>query len=217
MKKVLVLVEGQTEERFVKDVFYPHLHQSGIYLIPKIATTKRVKSGPDFKGGIISYERVRNDIIRLLRDTNAACVTTMFDLYGLPSEFPGKSTASGDPYAKVRTVEQAFEQDINHPRFLGNLILHEFEGLLFIEPSQIARTLNQPPKEQTLQEIRNAFHTPEEINDSRLTSPSKRIINIFPQYQKVVHGNIISRRIGMNAIRENCPHFDEWVTRLEEL
>jgi hypothetical protein len=43
--KVLILVEGQTEETFVREILAPHLSSSGIYPIAKLATTKRVKKG----------------------------------------------------------------------------------------------------------------------------------------------------------------------------
>ena len=101
MRKVLVLVEGQTEEKFVKEVLNPHLNNYGKYLIPTLVNTKIVKSGPNFKGGIISYTQVRRDLMRLLGDTSALRVTTMFDLYGLPGEFPGRQDAPAAPYDKV--------------------------------------------------------------------------------------------------------------------
>lgn len=49
--RVLVLVEVQTEERFVNDVLTPHFETKQVFLSPKILTTKVVKSGRDFKGG----------------------------------------------------------------------------------------------------------------------------------------------------------------------
>ena len=90
MDRVLILVEGQTEERFIKSILQPHLSAFGVHVEPKIVTTKRVKSGPDFKGGITNFGKVENDIRLLLGDTNAALITTMLDYYGLPSDFPGQ-------------------------------------------------------------------------------------------------------------------------------
>lgn len=68
MKKILILAEGQTEETFVKNILAPHLWSKEIFCIPKLATTKRVKSGADFKGGIVSYEKLKRDIRHLLQD-----------------------------------------------------------------------------------------------------------------------------------------------------
>lgn len=108
MKRVLVLVEGQTEEHFVKDILCHHLWPLGIDMIPKVATTKRVKKGPDFKGGITDYQKVANDLRRLLHDTGVVSVTTFIDYYGLPSDFPGvDSRPSGSAYDRARYVETA--------------------------------------------------------------------------------------------------------------
>lgn len=166
MKKALVLVEGQTEEAFVKRVLQEHLLKYNVSLIPTIVSTKRVKSGPDFKGGIVAYKRVRGDILRLLKDSSAELVTTMFDLYGLPNDFPGRSEARGTPQEKVRFIEDAFKKDIDNRRFLGYLSLHEFEGLLFSSPSIIAKTLNFQNRENEIKRIRDSFSSPEEINDN---------------------------------------------------
>lgn len=217
MEKVLILVEGQTEEKFVKEVLNPHLNNYGKYLIPTLLRTKIVKSGPNFKGGIISYIQVRRDLMRLLGDTSALRVTTMFDLYGLPGEFPGRQDAPAAPYDKVQHLENAFRQDINHPKFLVNLTLHEFEGLLFTKPAEIARALNDPDKEPELTKIKDFFKTPEEINDNPKTAPSKRLEGIFPMYNKPFYGMVISKRIGLQAICAECPHFHQWVSRLENL
>ena len=89
MKHVLILVEGETEEAVVNVVLQPHLMASGIWPTAKILTTKRTRSGSDFKGGVSSYGQVRNEVARLLKDASAALVTTMIDFYGFPSDFPG--------------------------------------------------------------------------------------------------------------------------------
>jgi len=217
MRTILVLVEGQTEEKFVKEVLTPHFHNYNKHLIPTIVNTKIVKSGRNFKGGIVSYGQVRRDLMRLLGDTSALCVTTMFDLYGLPDEFPGRNDAPSLPYDKVQHIENAFRKDIAHPRFLGNLTLHEFEGLLFTKPAEIARALYDPDKELELTKIRASFKTPEEINDNPKTAPSKRLEGIFPIYNKPFYGMVISKRIGLNAICAECPHFHQWVSCLENL
>ncbi len=57
MKKVLILVEGQTEETFVKQVLSPYLNRFDIFIIPTIIVTKRVKIGADFKGGVPEYPK----------------------------------------------------------------------------------------------------------------------------------------------------------------
>lgn len=218
MKKVLVYVEGQTEETFVRDVLGPHLNGRGVFPIPVLARTKRTRSGNVFKGGVLSYAQVRRDILRLLKDTSAALVTTMIDYYALPDDFPGKANIpSGTPYQRVAFLEEAFWRDIDHPLFYPFLTLHEFEALLFAQPNQIVQIFPNPPRDafRLLQEISGI--PPEEVNEGKDTHPSARIRRYFPEYRKPLHGPLIAGRIGLEAIRKACPHFDGWIGRLERL
>lgn len=218
MSKVLILVEGQAEETFVRDVLAPHLAGRGVYPIAKLATTKRVKSGPDFKGGIVSYGKFKNDVLRLLGDTSAALVTTMVDFYGLPTDFPGRrSMPASSCYDQVAYLEQEICKDIGHPRFLPYLALHEFESMLFVEPAKIDGAFPETNKGGELAAIKEQFGSPEEIDDNPRTAPSKRIEAIFPGYQKPLYGPLIILEIGIEQIRKECPHFNNWLVELEKL
>lgn len=218
MKRVLILVEGQTEERFVKDVLAPHLWARGKDPVPKVATTKRVKIGPDFKGGITDYQKVENDLRRLLGDTGVAAVTTFIDYYALPTDFPGMATRpNSTSQDRARHVEKEWEQLIEHSRFRSFLMIHEFEALLFSKPDELSKALYQTESLQELTAIRTSFSTPEDINDNPLTAPSKRIIRILPGYQKTLHGPLVTKRIGLEKLCEECPHFSEWIEWLESL
>ncbi len=218
MAKVLVHVEGQTEERFVKDLLQPHLEPFGVSIIPKIATTKVVYSGPNFKGGLNSYETVKKELLRLLGDTSAKVVTTMYDYYGLPRDFPGRNNPRGaDCYEKASHIEKELYDDINHPKLLPYLQIHEFENLLFSSPSDIAKGFPNSRAEDHLLAIRRAYSKAEEINDGEATHPSKRLTDLFPEYQKPLHGSLITNRIGLPRIRNDCPHFDKWLRNLEGL
>jgi hypothetical protein len=219
MRKVFVYVEGQTEETFIRDVLAPHLSPRGLILHPVLAKTKRTLSGAAFKGGITSYAPVRRDIMGLLRDSSAIQVTTMIDYYGLPDDFPGKNRLSGGtPAQQVALLEDAFRRDIDHPRFLPFLVLHEFEALLFTDPMRIIEVFHHVKEKgasQLAQEVQGL--QPEEINDGPQTHPSARILRHIPGYRKPLHGPMIARQIGLAAIRERCPHFDGWVRQLENL
>jgi hypothetical protein len=216
MKKVLILVEGQSEETFVKRVLSPHLLTREVLGVPIIISTKRVKSGPSFKGGIPSYAKVRKEIKRLLGDSSAALVTTMVDFYGLPGSFPGRGAVQGTtPLERVTFVESAIDLDINDERFLAYCSLHEFEALLFAAPAKIADAFGSP--ELRLFAIRYAFPSPEDIDDSPSTSPSARLQSLYPQYSKPFFGTLIASRIGLDVMRAECRHFNEWLTRLEKL
>lgn len=219
MRKVLILVEGQTEERFVKDVLQPHLWSAGVHLEPKLATTKRVKRGLDFKGGITDFTKVENDLRRLLGDTNAVLITTMIDYYGLPDDFPGKLTLQGrNSWERARELEAALEGHFNAgTRFLAYFMIHEFEALLFSDPGVLAEVMNLSATRTHLEGIRNGFPTPEDINDDPLTTPSARVLNLFPGYRKRLHGPLTTGRIGLDTMRRECAHFNQWVSRLESL
>ena len=53
MTRLLMLVEGQSEEIFVKHTLAPHLAQHGVYVQPPIVLwTKRLPSGGGFRGGV---------------------------------------------------------------------------------------------------------------------------------------------------------------------
>ncbi len=215
LSRILVLAEGQTEETFVRDVLGPYFALKGIFLIAKLATTKRVKKGPDFKGGIVSYGKVRYDLMNLLKDTDVVCVTTMIDYYGLPSDFPGYHSTSKRGIERVKFLEQKFKEDIGDGRFIPNFEVHEFEAMLFVDPGETAGALLDTGKEKKLAEIKGKFETPEDINDNPQTAPSKRLSDIFPGYQKKIYGPLVTQRIGLARIRGECLHFNEWLTKLE--
>lgn len=219
MSRVHVLVEGQTEEVFMRDVVAPHLLGYDIYLHYTILKTKRIANAPDHAGGVTGYQRFKNDVTRLLNDSNVAAVTTFLDFYGLPTGFPGRgSLPSGDCFTRVAYVEEQIRNDINHNRFIPYLALHEFEALLFVDPEMIESAIPQATAFSKLTAIKDAFNSPEEINDSPQTAPSKRLLDIFGgSYQKTLHGPLIAHDIGLERIREECAHFNEWLTKLESL
>lgn len=216
-KRALILVEGQTEERFVKDVLAPHFLARQSYLSPTILVTKRVKDGPNFKGGVISFAKFENDARRLLGGAGGALVTTMLDYYRLPPDFPGMASRTpGTPLQRVAHVESALARHFGSPQnFLPFLALHEFEAWLFSSPDELPRALTEPNKQPEFAGIRASVATPEHINERPEHSPSKRIARLFPAYKKTLHGPTVASRIGLDQIRGQCPHFDDWLRQLE--
>ena len=183
-----------------------------------LAKTKRTKSGKTFKGGIVSYRKVRRDILRLLGDTSAVLVTTMMDYYGLPDDFPGKKRVQpGTPQQRVNYLEEAFAADIGNRRFLPFLVLHEFEALILTQPQEIGKVLPQYQKRipNLIRDIQG--QAPEEIDEGPDTHPAARILRYFPKYSKALDGPKIAKYIGLGIMRSKCPHFDGWLLRLEEL
>jgi hypothetical protein len=218
-KRVLILVEGQTEERFTKDVLGPAFWEKQFFFQPTILVTKKVKNGPNFKGGVTNFAKFENDVRRLLNSAGGALVTTMLDYYGLPPDFPGMKTRppSGTPLQRVLHVEAAIAQHLGGlPNFLPFLALHEFEAWLFSSPIELPRIMNEPQKQVLIETVRGAVNTPEEINERPQFAPSKQIESMFPAYKKTLHGPTVAARIGLERIRLECPHFDEWLSKLEK-
>jgi hypothetical protein len=216
MKRCLILVEGPTEEGFVKDLLVPMFAPLDFHLTPIVLTTKKIKSGGKFKGGVTSYAKMRADLARLLPDTGAL-VTTMIDYYGLPTDTPGMvSRPVSSPAHRVRHVEEAIHKDLASPRnLIPFLALHEFEALLFTDPAITAAVIPAPEKASELAAIAGGL-APEDINEHVDTAPSKRLLRVFPTFKKTLHGPIAAERIGLAAIRARCPHFNGWLSRLEE-
>jgi hypothetical protein len=189
-----------------------------VHLDPTILITKQIKRGGHFRGGISSFGQVQRDVPKLIGDASAAIITTMFDLYKLPNDFPGMNDAGGRKgRARAEHLEAALNNHFAHPRFVAFLMVHEFEGMAFADPAVTARILQSPHEAAALQEERNAFVTAEDVNDGEQTHPSKRIMARFPYYKKPLFGPAIVQAIGLTRIREECPHFAAWLSLLESL
>jgi hypothetical protein len=213
---VLVLVEGQTEERFVKDVLDPYFSPLGVYLRPTILVTKIVKHGRNFKGGITNFAKFENDVNRLLAPGHGV-VTTLIDYYALPPDFPGMANRPNAPgRARVEVVERSLNEYFGSPRFRAFLALHEFEALLFSSPDEVPRAIPEGPPQShdSFREVCNQ-NPPEDINERPERAPSKRLMTLYPSYRKTLHGPLVAERIGLPAMRVRCPHFENWMTFLE--
>ena len=213
MRRVNIICEGQTEEKFINEAFAP-------YFDPQIVTIKPLLV--DKKGGALSYDRVKIFILKLVKNDTSAYITTMFDYYALDTNFPGYNHLNAIPniYKKVKHLEEKFRDDINsnfpNNRFFPYIQPHEFESLLFSDINEIVKA--DPGWNQratlisSLSAIVNQCPNPEEINNSYNTSPSHRLGQILnlPKYRKVLHGATIAKNIGIDNIRQKCKHFDEW-------
>lgn len=219
--RVNIVAEGQAEQAFVRELLTEPLSSLGVYPVARCVFTGR-KHGQVYRGGMTTYARAKGDIERWLKDDPSGYVTTMFDLYGLPHDFPAPSqaTSTHDPYHKARVLEASLAADIQNHHFIPYIQLHEFEGLLFSDVSAIeavVRTYNPYSRLAELQQIRAQFTTPEEIDDGEQTAPSKRLKSLYPAYEKVLFGSRIAQGIGLDTLRRECPHFNEWLSKLESL
>jgi hypothetical protein len=216
VKTVLVVVEGQTEERFVKDVLARHFEPMDLFLRPTILVTRVVKDGANFKGGLQSFAQFRDHVHRVLHGSGPALVTTLVDYYALPSDFPGMDTRPlGSALQRVQHVEAAVRQAFpGHANFWPFIALHEFEALLFADNTTVPTMMSEPQMQANFIAITRHL-APEEINEQPATAPSKRLLAMFPGYRKTLHGPTAVERITLPVIRARCPHFAAWIAGLE--
>ncbi len=220
MKTIGILVEGQTEEKFVKEILVPLLKPKSVDLIPRVIRTKIVKGGTDFTGGISKFAFIERDIWHIFNSIKPDLVTTMIDFYKFPKDMPGLECApNGDYINRVNYFETKFAKNINDDRFFPYLQLHEFEALLFSSPEAIDIVLHRKKQLRKLKEIVNSFNDPEEINEGEDTAPSKRLLKLYGEngYRKTIHSLLIADYIGIDNIRSKCPHFNQWLGILEKV
>lgn len=214
------VVEGQTEETFVRDLLAPQLGTKGVFCDVHRVTTGR-RRGKLYRGGMVSFQHLRNDLVLWMKQDDAldSWFTTMVDLYKLPADFPSLAASRGiaDPLKKVESLEQGFAAHIGYPRFIPYIQLHEFEALLFSDPQSFAIAFPDiGPKLAELQVIRSAVETPEHIDEREDCAPSRQILKLLPEYNKSVSGPLMTKHIGLAKLRSECHHFDSWLTRVEE-
>ncbi|MBN2003742.1 MAG: DUF4276 family protein [Anaerolineae bacterium] len=219
LRKVLVSVEGQTEETFVTEVLRPYLKPRGLTPQPVVLKTRHLPGHAAEKGGSVPYAKVKRELLGLLRDSSAVAITTMYDFYALSRDFPGYATLpSGSGAQRVAHLEAALREDLADRRFHPYLQLHEFESLLFADVEKThASLLGDRRQLEALRAITREFPAPEDIDEGHTTAPSKRLRAVFPAYQKASDGPLITLEIGLEHLRAACPHFNIWLTWLESL
>ena len=210
MKRLYIVVEGQTEEEFVTKVLAPHLLGQGILCVTPVA----VHRGRGARGGMVSYKPLKDDILRLLGEGDAPIVSTLIDFFRCP-DTPGKEVwnKASNHQQEVELREQEIGRDIGSGRFIPYIQLHEFEALLFSSDVAFEKLFSSKEADE-LSKIVKDYSNPEEINSSPEGAPSKRIMAIVPTYNKVLHGELIADAIGIEIILERCPRFRAWVERL---
>lgn len=225
MRRLNMIVEGQTEETFVRQTVAPYLAEKEIIVSVRCVETGR-KRNRISRGGMTSYIKAKNDIIRWMKEDHNAWFTTMFDLYALPNDFPGMAISNSNPLERARYIENGILSDIgvfqNTNKFIPYIQVHEFETLLLSFPEKLSTYFFGPEYEQAIKDICDMcseFDSVEYINCGRETSPSKRIISFIPEYDglKTTAGPEIAKEIGMEYLMKKCLHFKEWVEKLSSI
>ena len=152
------------------------------------------------------------------KEDQSSFVTTMIDFYALPLNFPGQNSlpSTADPLVLTAHLEAEFAADIGCRNFIPNLLVHEFEGLLYSDPDQFSTWFDESVV-KTLQQERLLVTSPEHINNNPKSAPSKRLLRHCSGYDKILHGSCIALDIGLDKIRQECTHFNRWIERLIRL
>lgn len=223
-----VIAEGKSEEEFVRKVLAPHLAHFEIFVQCQQVHTGGNKTHP-IKGGlgrVPRYKPIARALERWIesdRERTDVYYSTMLDLYAFPKDTESPFTEGirdiADKYAQIDALESAMFNKHGCPRFIPYVQLHEFETLLLVNLDQLK--VMYPDRSTQINRLKRDLGelNIELVNDGATTAPSKRIINAVPDHegQKSTVGPMVAEDIGIQAIRQRCRHFNDWLTKLENL
>jgi hypothetical protein len=215
MKNIYIYCEGQTEETFINNLLQPYLLNFKVYVNPVICRSGK-RRDIIYKGGTRNYQKIKKELSNLCKEHKNETVTTMFDYYGLPTDTPGLESECNNLFDKVAHIEESIKTDLCMDNLLVNLTVHEFEGLLFSDVSAF-ESVTEVKQIELLKAVRAEFETPEHINNSNNTAPSKRLFSIISGYSKIRHGMTVSEKIGIEVMIRECGHFSNWINKLKEI
>lgn len=208
MKRLVFIVEGATEIKFVNDLIIPYLYSQGKSnpMSAQKITTNRKKN---ISGGVTSYGLFKNEINLVFSQGNVM-VTTLIDFYGLPTDFPNYTMNS----ININQIEHGISMDFgNNPDLIPYIQRHELEALYFNDENNFSDFYVKPIQKQSIQQIISNYKSPEDINNSKQTAPSKRLENIL-NYKKISDSTSIIPKLDIDDIRSKCPRFNAWIQKL---
>ncbi len=228
MKHLHIVAEGHSEEEFLRKVLTPYLAKFEVFVSCQRVHTGGTKIHP-IKGGLGRIPKYRPVIRAIERWIEAdkgredVVYSTMLDLYAFPkdpeSPYTDDIRSIPNKYERVKRLEEAMSEKHGHPRLIPYVQLHEFETLLLVDVASLK--IMYPDRKRQIDRLKNEIGDAnvELINDDPLSAPSKRIIKAVPEHesQKNTVGPIVTEDIGIPPLKEKCRHFNEWITKLENL
>lgn len=214
--RLILIVEGDTEVMFVNALLSPYLSYRGFQ--GSVVAIKPKKTG----GGLSKYSDVSKQLKSVICE-QGAIVSTIFDFYQLPDNFPGYNNGSNH-YEQVLNIERAMLEDMQRSlardcrNFIPHIQLHEFEALIFSDVRGLDAIFDVDNNEgyKIVRDLILNTDNPETINNGATTAPSKRLLKIVG-YNKIIHGKTALEEIGMKRMLSKCPHFNEWIKSLIQL
>ena len=128
MKRLYIIVEGQTEQEFVKTLIAPYLQKHEIFEVTPIL----IRTSKTGRGGFVNYQHLKKDAERLLKSEKKDFIVSMFvDFFRCP-EVPHKEkwSVKSSHIGQVEEMERCIKDDIKDVRFIPYIQLHEFEALI---------------------------------------------------------------------------------------
>jgi hypothetical protein len=222
MKKLIIIVEGDSEDEFVKRILVPFFISKGLphYSIQSIIVT--------MKGGGHGYnniEHLKNTIKPILHDRDKPIVTTLIDHYKLNSErkLPGYNNIARNLPINERLVKMegllndAVQNIRKYEYFIPYIQRHEFETLLFANPED-GFDLEDEPIKRDIVDLCSSYDSIEDINSTPEGAPSVRLGAIYAKhgrkYNKGADAVDIAELTTMEKILEKCPRFKNWIDTL---
>lgn len=216
MKKITIICEGYSELAFCKDILEPHLKNFGIELFYELTNQSK-------DGGIAKWINIKNQINKIHTVDGDMVISTFFDYYGMNKslKFPRWLEAEQETNrsARMDILEKGMEDEIGEEiKFIPYVQLHEYEALVFSNYATFELLYDKEDANlPELKKICDDHPNPEEINNVKITSPSNRLMQNINRYNKIQSGIDLIILIGLAKIREKCPRFNEWVTKLESI
>jgi len=199
-QNIFIICEGQTEYMFIKKILSPYMknYEKTLYPIPL--------------NGVSRYKSIKKIIVNVCKLKTCDYVTTLIDYYGMPCDTPFLYINESNIYKKINRIEKEINLDIGISNFSFHFSLHEFEALLFSDPS-----VYEGEYKGEVYKVLENFPNPEYINNSVETAPSKRLIKIVKGYNKIRIGMYLAEKIGIEKMMLRCPHFRNWVDDLVKI
>ncbi|MBQ9682828.1 MAG: DUF4276 family protein [Neisseriaceae bacterium] len=225
--RIIILAEGKSDVKVITEVIAPNFANSEIWLEPITMPTSI-----GHKGGAISLGRFLLNAMNKIKQEQNCFVTTIFDFYKLDSSFLKQGVENiNNIYTRAECIEkfmsdilqeklQQEQFDFRPERFIPYIQLHELEGLFFSDVEKLCSIEPDWKKHLLqLQAVQNNFDTPEHINNSSETAPSKRLDKILtnPKYRKTRHAPLIAKHITLEKMEAECQHFHQWLEKLRNL
>lgn len=213
MRRIIIVVEGQTEQEFIKQCVAPYLFDKyGI-----MSVSARLIGKPGHKGGNARFERLRKDVTIILREPEVV-VSMFMNFFKLASDFPDVEPCrkQSNTDAQINCLEQALHKHIGSDLFIPYVQKHEFEALLFSLSTGFTNYLGTKSCKE-LEAVSQQFPNPEDINSNQ--PPSYRLTDILNRceqlnYKKVIYGNIFALEVGIETMITRCERFSNWINKL---